>query len=559
MTAPFTFTARVAEDAISRVSRLFNASLDDIFAELFQNARRAGASKISVCRIAMPDLGDVIAVIGNGPGIADPENLFILGHSGWSDETQAREDAAGMGFFALAGRKVRIIAQQAGTDRSWVIDAEPDSFAGKTPITCRPGPTGHDGVTILIAGPPHEPFVAAANHAARYLPLAVMVDGVVADRHDYLEKAGQIAHWQGLRIGLYASSTTAFRNDGTINFHGVTFQAALPHVDQVFHRSYHVRIDVVDCPELKLVLPARKEIVSNAFFLKLKTQVLRIIFEQIKASGAHSLPYATWCKAKDLGVVLPPAAQMLRPFTPAIADRGNANLESPKPLGAEGLLLDSDDEPINEQNLANALSGVEDGPRLFEPNSAFAGYGWYDALPCLALTGYRIKHGDSIERLPLETTPLTNERPQRLFIEGEIGTPTDVVPWELETDYLVLGEDHCHIDEADICVTVSSVITHDDLVDHLKRALFCPSDDYEAGSYDDQEQWFTDEAEDRAITLLQSDNDANANAVIRTITRELYWLCKPKSDVTIRIIEGKVHVAGLERQEPSGQSVAVSS
>ncbi len=118
MTSPFIFTARVADDAIARVSRLFNATLDDIFAELFQNARRAGATRIAVSRIDYPDMGDVICVIDDGPGVDRPEDLFTLGYSAWAQETQNREDAAGMGFFALAGRRVRIIAQKPGTDRS---------------------------------------------------------------------------------------------------------------------------------------------------------------------------------------------------------------------------------------------------------------------------------------------------------------------------------------------------------------------------------------------------------------------------------------------------------
>lgn len=57
MTVPFTFHASVADDAISKVSRLFNAKLDDILAELFQNFRRAGASNITVDQFEVPEPG----------------------------------------------------------------------------------------------------------------------------------------------------------------------------------------------------------------------------------------------------------------------------------------------------------------------------------------------------------------------------------------------------------------------------------------------------------------------------------------------------------------------
>lgn len=40
--------ARVAAAAIGKVTRMFSGSLDDILTELFQNARRAGATKIAV-------------------------------------------------------------------------------------------------------------------------------------------------------------------------------------------------------------------------------------------------------------------------------------------------------------------------------------------------------------------------------------------------------------------------------------------------------------------------------------------------------------------------------
>lgn len=559
MTAAFTFNARVAEDAISRVSRLFNASLDDIFAELFQNARRAGAKQIAVSQISYPNMGEVLCVIDNGPGIADPEHLFTLGQSAWQDELQSSEDAAGMGFFALAGRRVRIIAQEAGTDRSWMIDTEPDSFAGKSPITCKPGPAHHDGMTVLIEAKPNEPFVSAANHAAKYLPLEVVVDGVVAERRDFLAKADHVEDWRGIRIGLFETSPTVFRHDGNVNFHGVTLQAALPHVTQSFHRAYYAQLDVRHCAELKLVLPARKEVVADAFFAELKQQILRIIFERIAAAGAHTLPYPSWSKARAMGVDLPEATPMLRPFSARHADHNCNDLNPPTALRPDDLLLDSDDSPIDEQNLAMALSATEDAPRLFEPNGSFNGYSWYDTLPCLALSGYRLEHVESIERVPLGETPLTHERPAKAYIEGEIGTVTDLIPWQLETDALILGEDYGHIDEADFCVPIGAEITHDDLIDLVKRALFNPSDDVEAGSYDEQERWFLDEAEDRIIALLQSQHEMNVNAVIRTISRELYWLCKPANDVTIRIVEGQITVDGIESGDISATLTEAST
>ena len=78
--------ARIHERALSRVTKLFNAGLGDIFAELFQNARRGGAGRIHVTveRIPSQFEGDrVVTVTDDGAGIADPAVLLSFGESGW--------------------------------------------------------------------------------------------------------------------------------------------------------------------------------------------------------------------------------------------------------------------------------------------------------------------------------------------------------------------------------------------------------------------------------------------------------------------------------------------
>ena len=320
MTVPFTFHASVANDAIAKVSRLFNATLDDIFAELFQNARRAGASKIAVDQFEDPELGAVIRIVDDGPGLADPKHLFMLGQSAWADQVTSVEDAAGMGFFALAGRYVRITGQQKDTDQSWVIEASPDSFSGAAPISCCEGPAGHKGMAILISAKHGENFVPAANYAARYLPLDVSVDGTLAERSDFLADADFIEDWNGIVIGIYPMPQNRFRNDMNVNFHGVTLNAKLPSLSQQFHRSYYARLDVTHCTSLKLVLPARKEVVEDAFLDELRAHIRTLFFQRILAAGSHSLSFEAFSEAATLGVNLAPAVMMLRPFSPTHAD-----------------------------------------------------------------------------------------------------------------------------------------------------------------------------------------------------------------------------------------------
>lgn len=546
MPTTHSFHASVAQNAISKVTRLFNASLDDIFAELIQNARRAGATSVLIDHVDHETLGPAIRFSDNGWGLKDPQSLFTLGQSAWNGATIIAEDAAGMGFFSLAGRTINLIAQKTGTDQSWLIDVEPSAFRGETPIVCTNGPDGQVGMTIYIEAKPNENLVGAANRAALFCPINITVEGVTAEHKDFLEKADHMEIWNGIRIGLYENSPTAFCNDGNVNFYGVTLQAQLPCLTQQYHRAYYARLDVIDCAQLKLVLPARKEIVADAFFSKLQDHIRKVMFQHIASSGRHSLSFSSWSEAATLDVELPPAAMLLRPFSPAHGDRDQNEFLSAVEVTSESLLLDGDENPIEDQNLAWALSSEDDAPTLYEPNGSLAGYEWYDHLSCLAITGYRLTHAHSEERLLPGHNALTHERPNRLHIEGQIGTTTDLIPWQLETDRLVLGPEDSQIDDSDLCLASSLKADHHDLVDLLQRTLFCPSDDADAGSYDDQLEWFTDRAEDRVIKLLRTDHQANINAIRRILTRELYWVCKPASDVTIRIVEGHISVDGLE-------------
>lgn len=549
MTIQTTFHARVADDAISKVTRLFNASLDDIFAELFQNARRAGATKIAVSQIDHPDLGTVIALIDDGPGLSDPKDLFTLGHSAWDDETQSLEDAAGMGFFSLAGRRVRIIAQQAGTDRSWTIEVTPDAFSGIDPIICSDGPRNHDGTTILIAMRPNENLVAAANYAARYLHLEVIVDGVIAERKDFLAEAEHIEDWNGIRIGVYEREPTRFRDNETVNFHGVTLHGRLPSISQEFHRSYYARLDVQNCAALKLVLPARKEIVENDFVAELRHHITKLFYRLIAEAGPHSLPHRAFIDAVANGVDLPPAAMMLRVFEPSHADSDQAGFGKVVSVTEDDVICDTDGGAIEEQNLAYALSHQRAETRLYNPKSAFEGYEWYDRLARLSVDHYRVINDTETTCIkPAQRSALT-DRPEGLEIHCRLTGPDGTETWSLATDWLILGEDDWGLDEVDIAVTKSSKASADDLVDFLQASLYCPSDDVEAGSYDQQQEWFRDEAEDMALKLLNSDLEAKTQAILRVVQRHLYWLPKTDRALTITIKDGAVHVDGLTRDK----------
>jgi hypothetical protein len=69
----------------------------------------------------------------------------------------------------------------------------------------------------------------------------------------------------------------------TLNFHGVTLKHAFPVMKEVHHTQWSVQVDIVDAPDLVLVLPARKEIYRNAALDHLVALCRRAIFSVIYA------------------------------------------------------------------------------------------------------------------------------------------------------------------------------------------------------------------------------------------------------------------------------------
>lgn len=546
MSEPFTLQATVSKDAIEKVTRLFNASLDDILAELFQNARRSGANRIEIDQFTHDELGPVIRVTDDGPGLAEPSSLFTLGSSSWSEETCSSEDAAGMGFFSLSGRRVRVIAQTKGTDASWILDADPDAFTGKKPIMGKAGPAGHKGVTILIASAKGENVVPAANHAAKYFPLPVTIEGVEAKYDDFLADAKHIVTWKGIRIGIFHNDVEVLSRGHTANFHGVTLPVPLPKLSQFHHEDYYARIDVLTCADLKLVLPARKEVVQDEFHQRLCDQVRRIYFELIAKAGKHSLSYRDYCLAQSKGFDLPEATPILRPFAPTYADHNSTEFKKPETIWEQAFLFEGEDEPVEEQNLAWALEDNSEGIRLYDPNSSFEGYHWYERLPRVEMTGYHVTGAGKTDIIPIGDAPAIKNRPEQISIIGHVIHGPDVATWSMETDIVLLAPPDAYVDETEFCMTASSTTTHDDLVDFLTRALFNPSDDAEAGSYDAQLQWFTDQAEDAAIAYLDTPDEVQMNQVVRAVKRELYWIIKAGSSIDIQIRDREVSVFGLQ-------------
>src|SRR3546814_13522389 len=81
---PRTISTSISQDAITKVTRLFNNTIGDVVAELIQNARRAGASLLELTTSehkgrTWPSVTD------NGAGIEDRSWHLDYGRSGGDD------------------------------------------------------------------------------------------------------------------------------------------------------------------------------------------------------------------------------------------------------------------------------------------------------------------------------------------------------------------------------------------------------------------------------------------------------------------------------------------
>jgi hypothetical protein len=214
------------------------------------------------------------------------------------------------------------------------------------------------------------------------------------------------------------------------------------------------------------------------------------------------------------------------------------------PVSPDALLY-AGEGPLEEQNVARAFAQTGESLPMFEPHDAFTGYGWYDRLRRITLRSYRMHIASNYQKIEPFDVFEGQGRPDILEVDVNVSDGKSVCGWLLPTDLIVAGADYGALDEVDIRVTRNSEITPHELETFLTDALFSPSDDVDAGSYDQQQQWFGDEAEDVSIRLLQSESDADLNAIVRTVRRELLWRMPKRGSFLIRIENENISIEGL--------------
>ena len=562
-----TIRARIHESAVSRVTRAYGGRLSDAFLEALQNSRRAGATRV---RIAVgrsvshgAETGDpqfTVTISDDGTGIADPAVLLSFGENGWSDELVRREDAAGFGFASLARRGCTVSSRPRSPDGAtlpaWQVSLSPEHFLGEVEAEVRADETApfpHGTSISFIATESAAAIRNAAENAARHYPLPVVFEdrteaetagGEELSRRAFLDGAVHAEPWRGLAFGVFQGRHRGY-NDPDLNFFGLTLPVRLPTVETVHGATWTVRADVHDCPDLELVLPARKEAVENAFLQEMREATRRAIYRAMAGDPDPRPAFEDRARAHEAGIEMAPPPAVLRPWQPSIADVNN--WREPGKLASDAhdaLVMACDPEPPEAQALWRAAERAGIASRLFEADRRLDGYGWYDALD--RVTAMRIRVATEGEWMALDDYPMPERarpgtallpaRPAAIRIEltvcpatGRSGT------LDLPADVVFAGEAWSWLDEALPLVTVDSALQPHGLAELLRSGFFSPSDDADSDAWETQRDRFDESALHLATRLLLSDEEACRASLAEAVRRELIWLCPRDRTVDIRI------------------------
>ena len=564
-----TIRARIHDSAIRRVTRTFAASIGEVFSETLQNSRRAGATRVRVA-VTGSDGNLTVTVTDDGAGIADPAVLLSFGENGWSEDLVAAEDAAGMGMLSLARRGCTVSSRPRATDGDpapgWRVALLPTHFLGEAETKVGPddgAPWPHGAAVSFRASGPEdaERIRRAIEQAARHYPLPVMFEDVPdtpaggerLDRRAFLDGALHVERWRGLVFGAFKDRWNGFGlNDPDVNFHGLTVSAQLPRVESVTGECWTAGADIVDCPDLELVLPARKEPVETPFLEEMREAARLAIYRAMAADPDPRPSFADRKRAHeaDIDIAAPPPE--LRPWRPGLADVDDWR-EPPKreSVGPDAQLMACDPEPPEAQALGRAAERGGIAGRLFEPDRRLEGYAWYDAIERIvhihteATVGRRPYALDSYpvpERAGAPGAPLA-QRPDSIRMSLTVRPDRGVGRiLDLDADVAFAGDAWAYVGDALPLVTAGSDIEPFQLMELLRAAFFSASDDADADSWERQRDVFEQEALHIATRLLVSDDAARRRSIAEAVTRELFWLIPHDRGAEISVRDRKVTV-----------------
>ena len=289
--------AKVSKRLLSKADRLFTGTLDGRIIEILQNARRAGATQVTIT-----NREGLVTVRDNGKGIDDFAKLLDLGDSDWDQAMEEAEDPAGVGVFCLAPRKVGICSKR----QKLVITK--DGWTG-TPLELIQIEDICNGTELVFADEPWE-LTKVQKHAV-FSGLKVVVDGKTCPQQPFtssraarypelgckieVRNRDRLNEWHRQWRDHYYSDTVL------VNFHGqiVNCQYSPVSEDLVF------LVDMTgEATAIRMMLPARTQLIENKALKALKAAIEIEAYRFIAKRGSHKLPFAEYKRAAQLGIKL---------------------------------------------------------------------------------------------------------------------------------------------------------------------------------------------------------------------------------------------------------------
>ena len=552
---PQSIKASIHQDAINRVSQFFNATTTDILNELLQNARRSGASRVDLTtqegRITLSD---------DGHGIKEPSTILAFGQSEWDEHTALNEHPAGMGLYALARCTLVTVRSRPENGDAWQVTLTPDHFVGKlpAPIERLPLDTMPKGTSVSFNRTQSDQSIESeVQAAARHYPLPVYFNSNRLEQSDFLLEADLIQEWQGVRIGVYEN-----HND-LMNFHGIVIRyPSLPKVEAIGRRVWTTKVDVIDCPQLELTLPARREVVETPFMEELRQACRRAVYQAMTLNpNPVDVPKYMQDEAAAMGISLPDAAPKLLPWQP---QRANSSYYEPiteyRQVTDDTIALDIDLDlsAANHQALARAAEQNGTMDKLYKQNAGLTGYGWYDRLTKankLKITVTDQEGNHELGETQQDRKNPLQQRPDRIVLtlentpENEQGSPVEILT--LASDLAFENDQYDSVYDAMPLVTMNSTINIDELSDLMMEGFFDPSDDHEADSFNTQESDTRMECEATAIRLLSSNDDAVRTSIYNAMKRHVVHEIPKGMIATMRAARGKLLEVTLEPEPTS--------
>ena len=544
--------AEIDANAIKRVNAFFNSSMRDTLREVFQNCRRSGATaiRVAVC-------GDRIQVQDNGAGIADPAVLLAFGKSEW--EGLEDEAPAGMGLYALANTESTITSRQAGQESGWQVHLKPAHFTGERSALVE-SVDGETPVGTRISFRKRGWQLKELKEVARYLPLHVYLHGVRVEQQEF-DKGSDVVgveHHDDVSFVIrqqydrentsrsYARQTTVRRRWKTrVNFHGHVIEDKLnmPCVHGI-NRVWFAEIDGHACHELKLVLPARKEVVRNAYLERLRERAEEAIYRTLQAlDDPADLPFNSWQRGSAvLDEPVRHGAMKLEPWTRRTDEnrdrteneQGRARVEPTK-----GAILMIQGTAGPAQVLMEQARKHNPGmPALYKEDPRLEGYPEYDALRYLVNVGVRTTELDR-EHAPAENTASDGHarrveaielvctlrdqkwtRTEELLLASRIGFSAASSSYGIEPS------------EIGLCVTAEDQPASYELNDWVMQAFFSP-DENGIETESTQRERFAEQVEIEVERLFVTEDELLRQQTRKTLDAEVVGVVRSRGPIVI--------------------------